>query len=67
MPYYSVLTKAFASVVVEAETPEEAMEIVVSDVSRGDLQHDSTEIEYEIKPEALEANLRHADKVLLNG
>lgn len=62
---YSVLVKAFATVVVVAASKEEALEIGCDALSMGDLQMDEGSVEKELKTaQEIDSARRHADRVV---
>lgn len=64
MKNYSVSVTAFANVVViGAESEEQAMEIALQDIDLGDLQHDTTEIRWEIDEGEIESCKSNADLI----
>lgn len=65
MKTYSVLIKAFATVVLRAETEEQALEIACEETRFGDLQVSESVVERELTtPEDIAQAKRHADKVV---
>lgn len=62
---FNVSVTAFATVMVVAQSEEEAMKLATEEIRFGDFQHDTTEVKGEAKtPEEIASLRRHADKIV---
>ncbi len=62
MKTYEILIKAYTSVVVKAESADDALEIAADEISMGKFELDEMAVEKELKTEEeIEAAVRHSE------